>query len=138
MLLTFPIGYLNRYIKNTYLRLWYGLICGFILQYQMYGMGKTEIYFTLGILHIIVATLNTYLFIKFFGRKYSAFTILIINIIQLSYLHIMRMLTNYGGWRIEIDALYMMSICKFSSIAFSYEDGGKDPSEILSSYHRAK
>ena len=30
----------------------------------------------------------------------------------------------------------MMSICKFSSLAFSYEDGGKDISELKNSHHK--
>jgi len=32
----------------------------------------------------------------------------------------------------------MMSICKFSSVSFCYEDGGKSESEVKSSYQRAK
>jgi hypothetical protein len=136
MLLTFPLGYINRFIKTPITRLWYGLITGVLLQYQMYGLSKS-IFINIDMFHIVIATLNTYFFMRFFGRKYSAFIILILNILQLSFLHIKRMM-NYDGWRIEIDALYMMSICKFSSIAFSYEDGGKDDSELKSSYHRAK
>ena len=30
----------------------------------------------------------------------------------------------------------MMSICKFSSIAFSYEDGGKDIKELKNKHHQ--
>jgi hypothetical protein len=45
---------------------------------------------------------------------------------------------SYGGWDIAIETLYMMSICKFSSIAFSYEDGGKEESMIKSTYLKSK
>ena len=48
------------------------------------------------------------------------------------------MMDTYGGWSIDIDCLYMLSICKFSSIAFSYEDGGKPEEEIKSSYLKSK
>ncbi len=48
------------------------------------------------------------------------------------------MINNYGGWEIDVTTILMMSICKFSSIAFSYEDGGKDDSLIKNSYHRSK
>ena len=41
-------------------------------------------------------------------------------------------------WTLGIDACYMMTICKFSSIAFNYEDGGKDQDQIQSRYHRLK
>jgi lysophospholipid acyltransferase len=48
------------------------------------------------------------------------------------------MIFDYGGWRLDISTIYMMSICKFSSIAFSYEDGGIKDEEIKSSYHKHK
>jgi hypothetical protein len=48
------------------------------------------------------------------------------------------MIYNYGYWGVEVDTLYMMSICKFSSVAFAFEDGGKKAEEVKSSYHRAK
>ncbi len=48
------------------------------------------------------------------------------------------MIRIYGQWGIEVNAIYMMSICKFSSVAFAFEDGGKKEEEIKSSYHKAK
>ena len=48
------------------------------------------------------------------------------------------MLDDYAKWKIGIESLYMMSICKFSSIAFNYEDGASEESEIKNSYHRKK
>ena len=46
----------------------------------------------------------------------------------------------YGdsGWTMQIDSLYMMSICKFSSLAFAYEDGNKKDEDIKNSYWRSK
>ena len=35
------------------------------------------------------------------------------------------MYESYGNWTLGIETCYMMSICKFSSIAFNYEDGGR-------------
>lgn len=89
-------------------------------------------------IHVVIATLYTYLFINFLGRKYSAFVVLILNLIHLSYLHISKMLFNYGNWDLSIDVFYMMTICKFSSIAFAYEDGGKEDDKIHSSYWKSK
>lgn len=39
---------------------------------------------------------------------------------------------------VDIDALYMMIICKFSSLAFAYEDGEKKDEEIQNNYWRTK
>lgn len=89
-------------------------------------------------LHIILATTNTYLFIKYLGRKFSAFYVLAFNILHLSLIHISNMIKSYGDWTLGVETLYMMSICKFSSIAFNYEDGGKEETEIKSTYLRSK
>ena len=35
------------------------------------------------------------------------------------------MYESYGNWTLGIETCYMLSICKFSSIAFNYEDGGR-------------
>ncbi len=100
-----------------------------IIQYQMFGRD---------IFHLVLSTLITYFFIKYFGRKLSAFYVLIINIIHLSFLHLERVLYHYGEWSLGIETLYMMSICKFSSVAFNYEDGGKDEKDLKSTYHKSK
>lgn len=40
MLLSFPIGYVNRFAYDTNKRLWMGVIFGMLLQYQMFGLGN--------------------------------------------------------------------------------------------------
>lgn len=57
---------------------------------------------------------------------------------HLSFLHIRRMIEDFGGWKLDITTIYMMSICKFSSIAFCYEDGAKEDKDMKSKYHREK
>ena len=47
------------------------------------------------------------------------------------------MFREYEGWKIDDPTtIYMMSICKYSSLAFSYEDGGKKEDEIKNSHHK--
>lgn len=125
----YPLGLINYIFKNPTTRLWYGLVTGFILQYLMYGWG---------LIHIFIATSVTYAFMVFFGRKLSAFWIVGLTVAHLSFLHIKRMIEDFGGWQLDVTTIYMMSICKFSGLAFSYEDGGKTDGDIKSSYHRAK
>jgi lysophospholipid acyltransferase len=95
----------------------------------MYGLAS---------IHLVIATLVTYYFIDKYGRKLSALYIVAITIAHLSALHLYRMITDFGGWQLDVTTIYMMSICKFSSLAFSYEDGGKSDSEIKSNYHKTK
>lgn len=115
------MGFINYFINNSNLRLYYGFISGFLLCYSMYG---------LSIFHIFIDSLITYFFITYYGRKKSAFIILILTIFHLSYIHIYRMIVDYGGWKMDVSGIYMMTIVKFSSMAFSYEDGGKEDSSL--------
>jgi hypothetical protein len=92
----------------------------------------------IGLLHIVFATFYSYIFVKFFGRKLSPFYVMAFNILHLSYLQLSVMFGDYGKWSLSVETCYMMSICKFSSIAFNYDDGGKDEKELKSSYQKEK
>jgi hypothetical protein len=92
----------------------------------------------LEIIHILIATIVTYLFMTFLGRKISAFYILAFNLIHQSYLHIRIMSETYGNWSLGIETCYMMSICKFSSIVFNYEDGGRNEEELECRHFKEK
>ena len=47
------------------------------------------------------------------------------------------MFFEYGEWRADDPTtIYMMSIAKFSSLAFSYEDGGIDIANLKNKHHR--
>lgn len=128
MFAVIPLSFLNYLITAPFIRLIYSLVFGLLLQYALYGTG---------IIHTFISTIITYLFITFFGRKKSAFYVLIITIIYLTYLHLSRMITDYGGWTIDDPTtIYMMTICKFSSLAFSYEDGAKDDKDFKNAHHR--
>ena len=129
ILSSFPLSLVNYSLKNPTIRLWYGFLTGILLQYLMYGSDC---------IHLLLATTFTYLFIRFFGRKLSAFWVLTGTVFHLSVLHIYRMLNDWGGWQLDSTTIYMMSICKFSALAFSYEDGGKPNEELKNSYHRSK
>lgn len=129
-LFTIPLSFVNYYITNPQLRLIYSFAFGLLLQYSIYGIS---------FLHIFSSTLFTYFFIHYFGRKRSSFWVLIITVLHLSMLHFYRMIVDYGGWRLDDPTtIYMMTICKFSSLAFSYEDGGKDDKDIKNEHMRIK
>lgn len=129
-LFTIPLSMINYYITPPQIRLVYSLVCGLLLQYSIYGIN---------FLHTFSSTLFTYFFIKYFGRKRSAFWVLIVTVLHLSFLHFYRMIVDYGGWRLDDPTtIYMMTICKYSSLAFSYEDGGKEDKDIKNEHMRTK
>ena len=63
---------------------------------------------------------------------------MILSLAHLAYLQIRNMISHYGIGILEINITYMIQLCKFTQIAFNYEDGGKDEKEIKYSYHREK
>lgn len=128
MLCTIPFCFLNYFIHGKKIRLLYSFILGFFFQYSIYKFNT---------IHSLISAFLTYLFIKYCGRKYSAFYVFIGSLLYLSILHIKRMFRTYEGWKIDDPTtIYMMSICKFSSLAFSYEDGEKNERDFKNQHHK--
>ena len=123
-----PLSIINYFIKGKNYRLLYSFITGFYLQYSIYGNG---------IIHPLISTIITYLFMKYLGRRFSAFFILIGTMIYLSTLNIIKMINKYGEWALDdISTIYMMVLCKLSSMAFSFEDGEKDDKDFINTHQR--
>lgn len=121
-----PFSFLNYLIKGRTNRLLYSLIVGFIFHCSIYGYK---------VLHTVFATLATYYFCYFFGRKRSPAYVLLGVILHLSILNIHRMFFDFGGWAIDdISTIYMVYVGKYSAFAFSYDDGGKALSDIKSEH----
>ena len=128
IIMTIPCCFLNYSIKGKNNRLYYSLILGFIFHFSIYGINT---------IHTIISTITTYLFIHLFGRKASPFYVVFYTIIHLDILHIYRMIVNYGGWTVDDAAsIYMVVLCKYTSVAFSYDDGKKDDKDIISEHHK--
>lgn len=123
-----PLSFINHFIKGRIPRLLYSLIMGFYLQISIYGYGT---------FHNVIWTLITYYFMKYFGRKLSPFIILIATMIYLSVLNISKMISKYGEWAIDDEStIFMMVLCKLSSIAFSYDDGKKEDKDFINKHHK--
>ena len=128
MLCVIPFTFINYFIHGRKIRLIYSLVLGFLFQYSIYKINT---------LHILISAIFTYLFIRFFGRKYTAYYVFIFSLVYLSYLQIKKMFRTYQGWKIDDPTtIYMMSICKFSSLAFSYEDGEKKEEDLKNEHHK--
>jgi len=128
VMLSILIGLINHLIKSPNIRLLYGGLTGFFLMFSLYGSG---------IIHPLIGSFITYFFMKYYGRKKSAFFVFIITFLYLSSLHIYRMMFFYGIWTADdITTIFMMTICKYSSMAFSYEDGEKDDKDLKNNHWR--
>ena len=128
VLLGIPFSIINYIIKSPKIRIIYSLILGFLFQFLVYE---------LGIVHIIITSIITYYFVKFYGRKKSAFYITFITLFYLGTLHLYRLIYYYGRWDIrDPTSIYMMTLCKFCSFAFSFEDGEKNDKDIYNNTHK--
>lgn len=51
-------------------------------------------------------------------------------LIYLSLQHIIRMITNFGGWEMDITTYTMMLTTKLSALSFAYSDGTRNEIEL--------
>ncbi|MCQ2819069.1 MAG: hypothetical protein MJ252_17545 [archaeon] len=128
MMSAMPLSIINHFLTNPKVRLWYGLITGIILQYFLYGSG---------IAHTGISSIVSYLFIKFFGRKLDAIFVFLFTFFYLSGMHLYRLFYHYGEWSADDPtSIYMLIICKFSFLAYAYQDGAQQDKDIKCSHWR--
>jgi len=65
-------------------------------------------------------------------RKYVGWSITIFALAFLIYVHIQRMVTDYGGWHIGIETSVMIQTIHLSSVAWDYTDGGENEAKLSS------
>eukprot|EP00347_Sterkiella_histriomuscorum_P004431 403360484 len=92
----------------------YSIVTGAFLQYLMYREG------VLDFMKVIVLS---YLAMRLSPRKYVHFSVFAVSFSFLSYLHIKRMIEDYGGWRVDTATQCMVLVLKVTSVGFAYRDG---------------
>lgn len=73
----------------------------------------------------------TYLMMMFLPRNQQHKAVFVFVMAYLSGSHIYRMVTNFGGWDMDITTYTMILTAKLSAIAFCYRDGGEKESDLL-------
>jgi lysophospholipid acyltransferase len=114
ILLTIPLGLIHHLISGKTFRLVYALFFGLAIQIYMYDFSA---------LHVLVCSFVSLVLINTCDRKRVGWLVTFYCFIHLSVLHIYRMIFDYGGWRMDITTIMMMTLCKFTSFAFCYSDG---------------
>ena len=56
---------------------------------------------------------------------------MIFVMVYLSAQHIIRMVTNFGGYDMDISTYTMILTAKLSALAFCYSDGAKDDKDLI-------
>jgi len=83
------------------------------------------------IVHPIIMTVSVYLMMTLMPRTKSNKAVFIFVMLYLSAQHIYRMITNYGGWDMDITTYTMILTAKLSALAYCYSDGAKKNEELL-------
>ena len=113
ILITFFFGYFFKFIKGKSRRILFSLSIGVFVQFYMYSIYA---------LHILFSSLTILLMIKSFPKSKIGAYVTIYSMLHLSFLHLYRMIYDYGGWTMDITTIFMMTICKFSAFAYCHGD----------------
>jgi lysophospholipid acyltransferase len=92
-------------------RLLYGLILGFAIGFLQFGKGLYSFLFSSFVVYLLMAILP---------RRSSAIPIFVFSLGYLSYIHIYRILYEYGSWNMDVSLVMMMATCKYVSIGWAY------------------
>lgn len=85
-----------------------------------------------GIIHPIIMTVSVYLMMALLPRNQQHKVVFAFSMLYLSGSHIYRMITNFGGWDMDITTYTMILTAKLSALGFCYKDGGvADESKLL-------
>jgi len=112
MALLVPLSYALRYLKPAF-KYWYSLIVGSALQIYVFRWDMYPVY----IQHFIVFAI-----IKLKGPR-CGLIVTVESMLFLSGYQIHEILTNYGGWTMNVSALLMILVCNYSLLAYNLEDG---------------
>lgn len=119
----YPLGFMLKYlVKGTLPRHIFSIVTGFLLQLYM---------FREQFIHPLIMTAVVYLLMNVLPRNQQHKAILVFVMGYLSSQHIYRMITNFGGWDMDITTYTMILTAKLSALGFCYRDGGEKDTDLL-------
>jgi hypothetical protein len=136
VILPVPAGFLIGYIKNPTCRLLTIALLGMIFEFFLYSFC---IQYSGNLIASIIAWTEiviVYFLCMFVKRKYVGWAATGFSLSFLIYLHIERMITDYGGWHLKVDVTAMLQLLHLSTFGWDYTDGGEDPAKLSSEQRR--
>ena len=83
------------------------------------------------IVHPILMTVISYIMMQVLPRKSQGKWVFLFVLAYLSCSHIYRMVTNFGGWDMDITTYTMILTAKLSALAFCFGDGSYKNEDLL-------
>lgn len=100
-------------MRGTYIRHFWHIFIGFIIQFYVYNTQIKHVYVLTGVAYLIMIVVP---------RQKQANVVMLWVIGHLSVTHVYRMLADQS-FAIEISTFNMLQVCKLSALAFCYKDG---------------
>lgn len=123
MLMVYPLGWImNLCLKGALIRHLFATIFGIIIQIYMY---RDQV------VHVFAMTLVTYFLMNVLPRNQQHKAVFVFVLGYMSAQHIQSMLTNFGGWDLNVTTYTMILAAKFSALGFCYKDGGEKEENLL-------
>ena len=123
LVLQTPIGwFMNMFITKPGLpRYLYSMVMGFLLLNYMF---RETTY------HVYIYAVCGYLIMNIFPRNKQHYVMMAFVICYMSSQHIYSMMTDFGGFHMDITTYTMILVCKLWVLAWEYKDGGEDPKNL--------
>lgn len=100
-------------MRGTYIRHFWHIFIGFIIQFYVYNTQIKHVYVLTGVAYLIMIVVP---------RQKQANVVMLWVIGHLSVTHVYRMIADQS-FAIEISTFNMLQVCKLSALAFCYKDG---------------
>jgi hypothetical protein len=111
-MLCIPLSYMILKIGKTSLRILYSVFVGTLIQIYVYSEYPGQ----LAILYLM--SLVVYFIVKY-KRRNCGKIVTFGSMLVLSTMHIYRLITDYGSWKVDVTTILMMVVCKYSSFAYA-------------------
>lgn len=112
-------------ISSVKQRTQYSTLLGTLLQFYIYADEPIKISV------ITLVSVIMYYVTRMSPRHQVGRNVTVLSMVLLSFYHIYRLITDYGSWRIDAATAFMMMVVKYSSFAYSYEDGAKSTDQLF-------
>ena len=114
---------MNTFVTSPgFIRYLYSLVIGFLIQVYMF---RETVY------HIYIYAVVVYVLMTFLPRSSQHRIVIGFLLCYMSSQHIYSMVTDFGGFNMDVTTYTMILVCKLWMFAFAYRDGGEDPKKLL-------
>jgi lysophospholipid acyltransferase len=114
LLAALPLGALHKLLPGATIKHIYSFLIGLWYTYFVVG-------FDTG--HVFLFSLMIYVLARVLPRRQVAGFIFFLSLSYLSYSHIHRMITDYGGYSLDVTLVQMVLVVKFATFAYNWADG---------------